>query len=194
MQEGTQQHRAERIEALLQEVSTFSDPRVRAVIEELLQALLDMYGEGLARLLELSIQTETTGNTLLQTFANDDLISALLLLHDLHPVDIETRIVQALDATRPYLKAHGGNVQFVSIVDGVAHLRLEGSCHGCSASTLTLKSTLEEAIYKAAPDLDGLEVEGVVDPPPQPERVAAPVTFMPRKKSVRSVGWHSDDA
>lgn len=53
MQEGMQghQHRAERIEVLLQEVSTFSDPHVSEVIEELVQSLLDMYGEGLKRLL-----------------------------------------------------------------------------------------------------------------------------------------------
>lgn len=204
MQEDMQerQRRAERIESLLQEVSAFPDPHARTATEELIQSLLDMYGEGLARVLELTIETEATGYALVKNFLNDDLLGSLLLLHGLHPVDIETRIVQALDGVRPYLKSHGGNVELVSVEDGVARLRLEGSCHGCPSSTMTLKLTIEEAIYKAAPDLDRLEVEGVSDPPRQPGRVGTPVTFVPtrRKKDGPTVhpveqdgGWRAVD-
>ena len=184
MQEDLQEHqrRAERIESLIQEVSAFPDPHASAVAEELVQSLLDMYGEALERVLELTVQTEATGYALIKTFMNDDLIGDLLLLHGLHPVDIETRIVRALDEVRPYLKSHGGNVELVSVEDGIARLRLEGSCHGCSSSTVTLKQTIEEAIYKAAPDLDRLEVEGVSDPPRQPGRVGTPVTFVPPRR------------
>src|SRR5207247_2837316 len=171
-----QQRRAERIEMLIQEVAEFPDPRARATTEELIQALLDMYGEGLARMLELTAQSEASGYALIETLASDDLLSSLFLLHGIHPIDIETRIVRALDEVRPYLKSHGGNVEFIKVEDGVAHLRLEGSCHGCPSSTMTLKSAIEEAIYKAAPDLDGLQVEGVTDPPPRP---GIPVTFVP---------------
>jgi Fe-S cluster biogenesis protein NfuA len=41
---------------------------------------------------------------------------------------------------------------------------LEGSCHGCPSSQLTLKHTIEQAIYSVAPDVAGIEVEGVADP------------------------------
>ena len=176
------QRRAERIETLIQEVAAFPDPHARATTEELVQALLDMYGEGLARILELTVQTdqEMAAGPLIEAFASDDLVGSLFLLHGLHPIDIETRIAQALVEVRPYLKSHGGNVELVKVEDGVAYLRLEGSCHGCSASTVTLKSAIEEAIYKAAPDLDGLQVEGVIDPPPRP---GVPVTFMPPRRS-----------
>ena len=176
------QRRAERIETLIQEVSEFSDPHARDIAEELIQALLDLYGEGLARILELSVQTGALGYKLVESLASDDLVGSLLLLHDLHPRDIETRVVDALDEVRPYLKSHGGNVEVVSVEDGVARLRLEGSCHGCPSSTMTLKSTIEEAIFKAAPDLDRLEVEGVTDPPRLPARAAMPVTFVPPRK------------
>jgi Fe-S cluster biogenesis protein NfuA/nitrite reductase/ring-hydroxylating ferredoxin subunit len=179
-QEVQEHHRqAARIETLVQEVAAFPDPRARATAEELVQALLDMYGEGLARLLEMTAQTEASGLALIDTFANDDLLSSLFLLHGLHPLDIETRIMQALDEVRPYLKSHGGNVEFVKVENGIAHLRLEGSCHGCPGSTITLKLAIEEAIYKAAPDLDGLQVEGVTDPPPRP---GIPVTFVPPRR------------
>ena len=180
--------RAARIETLIQEVAAFPDPHMRATSEELVQALVDMYGEGLARLLERIAESEVAGIALIETFADDDLLSSLLLLHGLHPIDIETRIVRALDAVRPYLKSHGGNVEFIGIEDGVAHLRLEGSCHGCPSSTMTLKLTIEEAIYKAAPDLDRLEVEGVADPPRQAGRTAIPVTFVPPRRQKDGSG------
>jgi Fe-S cluster biogenesis protein NfuA/nitrite reductase/ring-hydroxylating ferredoxin subunit len=188
MQRDLQEHqgRAEHIDALIQKVAAFPDPHARATTEELIQALLDMYGEGLARILELTAQSEASGRALIETFAGDELISSLFLLHGLHPIDIETRIARALVEVRPYLKSHGGNVELVKIEDGVAYLRLEGSCHGCPASTITLKLAIEEAIYKAAPDLNGLEVEGVIDPPPRP---GIPVTFVPpsrHKESIRT--------
>ena len=206
MQEDMQerQRRAERIEALIQEVSEFSDPHARDIAEELVQALLDLYGEGLARILELTVEAGAPGYKIIESLAGDDLVGSLLLLHELHPRDIETRVVGALEEVRPYLKSHGGNVELVSVEDGVARLRLEGSCHGCPSSTMTLKLTIEEAIFKAAPDLDRLEVEGVTEPPRLPARVGTPVTFVaPRRKKEGSTtgssskeqsgGWHTVD-
>lgn len=178
------QRQAAHIEKLVQEIAEFPDLHERTVAQELVQALLDMYGEGLTRLLEITMESEASGIELIDTFAEDGLLSSLFLLHGLHPLDIETRVMQALDEVRPYLKSHGGNVEFVKVEAGIAYLRLEGSCHGCSGSTTTLKLAIEEAIYKAAPDLDGLEVEGVTKPPP---RSGIPMTFVPRrhKESTR---------
>ena len=175
------QRQAERIETLIQEVAAFHDPHARTTAEELVQVLMNMYGEGLERLLELTADTEASGLALIDTFASDELLSSLFLLHGLHPIDIETRVLEALDVVRPYLKSHGGNVEFVKVEDGIAHLRLEGSCNGCSSSTVTLKLAIEDALNKAAPDLNGLQVEGVVEPPTKP---GAPVMFVPRKSKA----------
>ena len=192
MQEDQQEHlrRAERIEILIQEVTELPDPRARATVEELVQALLDMYGEGLARLLELTAQSGASGQALIETFTKDDLLSSLFLLHDLHPEDTETRVARALVEVRPYLKSHGGNVELVKVDNGIAYLRLEGSCHGCPSSTITLKLAIEEAIYKAAPDLVELQVEGVIDPPSPP---GIPVTFVPprSRKNATQVTEHN---
>lgn len=187
MQQNLQEHqqRAERIEALIEAVSQFPDPQARATTEELLQTLLDMYGEALARILALATQAES-GQTLLASLANDDLISSLLLLHGLHPTSLEERITQALQEVQPYLQSHGGNVELLRVEDGVAYLRLEGSCNGCAASTMTLKRHIEEAIYRVAPDLDDLKVEGVVEPARSGGQ-AMPVTFVPRKRQQNSV-------
>lgn len=182
MSEDTQerQHRAEHIETLLQQVSELPDVHIRSVVEELVQSLLDMYGEGLTRMLELILQTEGTGYALIKTFTTDDLVGSLLLLHGLHPLDLEARVIQALDEVRPYLKSHGGNVELLGVIDGVARLRLEGSCKSCAASAITLKNTIEEAIHRAAPDLDRLDVEGATDTPMG--RTSMPVTFVPRRQ------------
>lgn len=181
MQQEKQEHRqrAEHIELLLQQVAAFTDQQARATTEKLVQALLDMYGEALARILELTEQSTAAGHALIETFISDELLSSLLLLHNLHPVDIEKRIEYALTTVQPYLKSHGGSVELLKIEQGIAYLRLQGNCHGCPSSTLTLKQAIEEAIYGAAPDLDGLHVEGVADLPP---RRGVPVTFVPTRR------------
>lgn len=171
------QRRAARIETLIQEIAAFPDPHARDTAEELVKALLDMYGEGLNRLLEITAATEVSGIALIDTFAEDELLSSLFSLHGLHPLDIETRVMQALDEVQPFLKSHGGNVESVRIEDGIAHVRLQGSFHGCSSSTIEL--AMKEAIYKTAPDLDGLQVEGISNPPPRP---GTPVMFVPPRR------------
>ena len=61
------------------------------------------------------------------------------------------------------MHSHGGNVELLSIDDGVVKLRMEGSCKGCPSSAMTMKSTIETAIYEAAPDVSGIVVEGAVE-------------------------------
>jgi Fe-S cluster biogenesis protein NfuA len=181
------QRRSERIEALIEEVSAFTNVHARETAEELMQLLLDMYGEGLSRILDLTLEAKEAGVPLIKTFTNDELVGSLLLIHDLHPVELETRIARALDEVRPKLMLHGGSVELTQVEGGVAHLRLEGSCHGCPASTVTLKNLIEEELYKAAPDLEGLEVDGVVGEPgvavntanPAGITCGVPVKFVP---------------
>ena len=67
----------------------------------------------------------------------------------------------ALDTVRPYMESHGGNVELLSVDDGVARIHLRGSCSDCSASSVTLELAVKRALEEAAPDLAGLEVEGM---------------------------------
>ncbi|GAC1399581.1 MAG: hypothetical protein NVSMB65_17610 [Chloroflexota bacterium] len=172
---------AARIDTLLGELESFPDPALRAAAVEIVQGLVALYGEGLARMLALVGQRSAgpEGERLLEAFAGDELVAHLLLLHDLHPVDLHTRVARALEEVRPYLQSHGGNVELLGIDDGVAHLRLQGSCHGCPSSTVTLKLAIEEAIAKAAPDLEGIEAEGAVAPPPAAHAPYGDGAFVP---------------
>jgi len=160
--------RAAQIGSLLERIESLPDPALRATAAEILQGLLALYGAGLARMLAIIRQADepSAGARVLAAFAADDLIAHLLLLHDLHPVAVEMRVARALESVRPYLQSHGGNVELIGVDGGVARLRLQGSCHGCPSSTMTLKLAIEEAILKAAPDLDGIDAEGVAEPPP----------------------------
>jgi Fe-S cluster biogenesis protein NfuA/nitrite reductase/ring-hydroxylating ferredoxin subunit len=67
---------------------------------------------------------------------------------------------------RPYMESHGGNVDLLGIEGGVARLALQGSCDGCAASRSTLELAIKQALDEHAPDLAGLEVEGVTEPQP----------------------------
>ena len=156
------QQQMQRVEELVQSIDTWSDPNLRAKALELVQTLMDFHGAGLDRMMEITAQTGAAGYAIFDDFARDDLVGNLLLLYGLHPFDLETRIKQALDKVRPSLGLHEGNVELLGINDGVVHLRLQGNCEGCPSSAVTLKYTIEEAVYAAAPDITAIEVEGVV--------------------------------
>src|SRR3712207_2544383 len=181
------QERVARMETLLGEIERLADPNARAKAAEMVQVLLELYGEGLARMMEAVARGEESERTF-KVFADDELISHLLLLHGLHPLDVETRVVQALEEVRPYLQSHGGNVELLGVEGGVARVRLQGSCDGCPSSTVTLKLAIEEAIMKAAPDLEGIEAEGVTEPKPAPTLVAGPTLRRKEKKRPEEEG------
>jgi Fe-S cluster biogenesis protein NfuA len=142
----------EEVEALLDRVEEFPD-REREIATELVQALLDMYGDGLSRIVAAG-----------SVPVDDDLVAHLLLLHGLHPVPVQERVLGALDEVRPYLVAHGGGVELLGVSEGVVQLRLEGACNGCPSSALTLKTAVEEAIHRAAPDIERIEADGATAP------------------------------
>jgi Fe-S cluster biogenesis protein NfuA/nitrite reductase/ring-hydroxylating ferredoxin subunit len=95
----------------------------------------------------------------------------------------------ALEEVRPYLQSHGGNVELLGVKEGVARLRMKGSCSGCPSSTVTLRLAIEEAIQKTAPDLEGIEAEGVAEEPkPAPTIVAGPTLRKKEKKRPQEDG------
>jgi Fe-S cluster biogenesis protein NfuA/nitrite reductase/ring-hydroxylating ferredoxin subunit len=172
------QERVARIETLLGEIEALHDPNARAKAAEVVQVLLELYGEGLARVMDVVAAGEER-ERIFEALAEDELVSHLLLLHGLHPLDVQTRVTQALEEVRPYLRSHGGDVELLGIEGGVVRVRLQGSCDGCPSSAATLKLAIEEALQKAAPDLEGIEAEGVAET--RPTLVAGP-TLRRKKK------------
>jgi Fe-S cluster biogenesis protein NfuA len=170
--------RVGRIETLIQEIERFPDADAREHTREIVQSLLDLHGAGLERLLEHLAAAGDAGLAMIDSLARDELVESLLLLYGLHPLDVETRVRQALDRVQPYLRLHGGNVELLALAGGTVRLRLLGSRRG-STPSLTLRRAVEEAIYGKAPDVTAIEVEEVTtDEPPAMDgqaRIALPV-------------------
>jgi Fe-S cluster biogenesis protein NfuA len=148
MQDAEVRERVGRVEELLAAIEG-NPTAVEAVA-----SVVELYGEGLRRIVAGGGDTR------------DELVPHLLLLHDLHPEDVETRVARALDEVRPYLGSHGGDVELLGVADGVARVRLTGTCDGCPSSAATLQYAIEEAVARAAPELDGIEADGVAEPAP----------------------------
>ena len=174
----------ERVEQLTAAIEASADPFVRGTVDELVSAIIELYGEGLTRIVrELAERGE---EELLLRLASDGVIGSLMLIHDLYPVPLETRVQEALASVRPYMESHGGDVEFLRLEDGVAHLRLIGHCHGCPASAATLELAIKEALDEAAPDLLGLEVEGVAEAKPLRKPLAV---VTPAGHAAGAPGW-----
>jgi Fe-S cluster biogenesis protein NfuA len=164
LEDDTLREQVAALDDLLQQVERIPDPSARDTALAAVQGLLELYGQGLAHL--MARVADLGSPDLPAALAEDDLVAHLLLLHGLHPLDLEARVRQALDSVRPYLASHGGNVELLGIDDGVARLRLQGACTGCSSSETTLKNLIEQAIQVAAPDLDSIQTEMPAGPPP----------------------------
>jgi Fe-S cluster biogenesis protein NfuA/nitrite reductase/ring-hydroxylating ferredoxin subunit len=169
---GTLERRLQQLESLIGQVESLPDESSRRSAVDAIQALLQLHGDGLERILTLVREAGEPGEAIVGTIAGDEFVSGLLVLHGLHPLPQDPRVRQALDKVRPYLGSHGGDVELLSVEDGVVSLRLRGTCDGCPSSAMTLKYAIEQAIYEGAPDVTAIEVDGVTPPP-------APAGFIP---------------
>ena len=151
----------ERVQELQDRLDSVGDPATRKVADELVSAVVQMYGAGLERIIERMLAAGEAGEQIAVALTDDQYLATLLLIHDLHPVPLEARVQEALDSVRPYMESHGGNVELLSLDNGIARIHLRGSCSDCSASAMTLELAIKQALEQAAPDLEGLEVEGV---------------------------------
>jgi Fe-S cluster biogenesis protein NfuA/nitrite reductase/ring-hydroxylating ferredoxin subunit len=152
------------VEALLGELLEQGGHLAADTGEKMVRLLVEYYGAGLERICEI---IGADRPDVVHQLAADPLVESQLILHGLHPLTVDERIEAALDRVRPYLGSHAGGVSFLGVdPDGVARLRLSGSCHGCASSTVTVSLTIEEAVRAAAPELTGIVVDGEVQSSP----------------------------
>ncbi len=144
----------ERIESLL-DASSAGGAVARERAEQLVREVSDLYGAGLERIIEIAA---SRSHSVVEELARDDLVASLMLVHGLHPHDVETRVRAALDSVRPYLGSHGGDVELIAVDDGVVQLRLTGSCKTCPSSSVTLELAVKDAVQAAAPETTDIVV------------------------------------
>jgi hypothetical protein len=142
---------AQRIEELLEQISSEGGPAVGHAAEELVRVLMRFYGSGLEQI--IAIVRAGAGDTIVHRMAADPLVAGLLALHDLHPVPVEQRLGHAMDTARRKLGSHGSGITLGEIDDeGRIHVLVAGG--GCGMDTV--KDVVTSAISDLAPEVAGV--------------------------------------
>jgi Fe-S cluster biogenesis protein NfuA len=73
-------------------------------------------------------------------------------------MQLQDKVMKALDSIRPGLQADGGDVEFVRVdANNVVHIKLIGACGGCPMSTITLKQGIERIVKMQVPEITSVE-------------------------------------
>lgn len=73
---------------------------------------------------------------------------------------MEEQVKAAIEELRPLLQGHGGDIEFVQIVDRRVFVRLQGACAGCPGALMTMKQGVERRIREAVPEVESVEAVG----------------------------------
>ncbi|MPY98657.1 MAG: hypothetical protein GEU97_11800 [Actinophytocola sp.] len=153
-----------RMEELLRAVEGLADGD-RAMVFELLDGIDTLHRHALT-----SLTSQLDDDTLASLCDGNDAVAWLFDAYGIG-VDAHEAAERALDAIRPYIHSHGGNVELLDVTDGVVRLRLAGACAGCTASAMTLSDGIEQALREHLPGFVGIEAEqeeAAPHPPPGP--------------------------
>ncbi len=73
---------------------------------------------------------------------------------------VEERARAVIESVRPFIQADGGDIEFLRVEDGIAHVRLRGACRACPHAAMTLQMGVERHLRERVP-----EIRGVVNEP-----------------------------
>jgi Fe-S cluster biogenesis protein NfuA len=155
----------QQIGELVQQIESIADPAARASTKKLVQSIMDLHGRALEKALEVVATAGEPGMSIIDRLGDDPLVSSVLILYGLHPEDLQTRVIKAVDRVRPQLRKQGCEVELLGVNEGAIRLRVETGSHSCGSTAKTLQASLEGAIYDAAPDLTSLALEGFEEKP-----------------------------
>ena len=148
------------IDALLDDLAARAGAPARAAAEELVRRLMQFYGAGLEQL--MATLDAAGGPDLQRRVAANPLVGGLLALHDLHPVELSTRVRHAVDTARRRLGAHGVGIELTGVDgDGMVRVRIPGGC-----GVDTVRDIVEAAVGELAPDTAGVVFDRAPAEPP----------------------------
>lgn len=159
------QLKVQRISELVRDLENIADPESRGSAKALVQLLLDLHSAGLERAMEIVASSREAGQHTIDELGHDPLVGSLLVLYGLHPLDMETRVLQAVDKIQPRVRKGGGELELLGFNGNAVRLHLRVTGHSCGSTATTLKSMVEEALYEAAPDVNTLVIEGLDQEP-----------------------------
>lgn len=176
----------DRVGHLAERLLDHDDESVATSAEELLDWLDVYHREGLGRFVEMVRQWR--GELFLEQAALDPVVGELLATYGLG-VDVDAaatdRVIQlALDEVRPYVHSHGGELEVRRVADGVVHLRMHGTCNGCTSADNTVTRRIEVALRQHWIDFRRVELEEPTEaphpPPPDSHSVTGLTIGRPR--------------
>jgi Fe-S cluster biogenesis protein NfuA len=153
--------RVQQMAELAADLERISDDKIRASAKELVHLLMELHGSGLERIMETVFAAGELGVAIIDKLSGEPLVSSLLVLHGLHPDDFETRVTSAVEALRPRLRKQDVEVELLEVSEAAVRVRVTPSAHACGSTTTTLRASVEEAIYEAAPEVSSLVIEGL---------------------------------
>lgn len=74
---------------------------------------------------------------------------------------VENEIKEVLEKVRPFLINDGGDVEFIKFKDGIAYVKMLGTCSNCIYSDLTIQETIETILTSEIPEV--LEVKEYIE-------------------------------
>lgn len=175
--------RAAAVDTAIRAVAALDERSRRAAVD--LQAAVEAFHRDALVTIVRTLKQDPRGKELLFDLVDDPAVHAVLALHGIVRPSLMIRANQTLESVRPYLKSHGGDVELVDVRDGIAFVRLQGSCNGCSMSAVTLREGVEEALVTGIAEITGIEVM-----PNEPTEAFIPLTSIGRKPAgPAESGW-----
>ena len=143
----------QRIEQLLEEVRTLTTPQAWARVDELLRTVLELYGTGMARVVEIASE-QGSADELRARLIADPLLTNLFVLHGVHPLDARTRVERVLAHVEGSLGVH---VELLAFDETILRLRLPRGGH--ASSLAAVRAAIERAVQETAPEVGTIEFE-----------------------------------
>ncbi len=169
---------------LLESIDQHPEEAVRNHVRALVYTLLDIHHGAFKRIVEI-ISAQPEGERILEEMDGDELVQAVLMVHDLMAQPIETRVEKALEIARVQLNMYGADVELVEVKNGVARLKLIGSASTANVSSAMLKGEIEQALHQNTPDLLNVKYEDLIAPPKPPVKLV-------QIKSLKTVPTNSE--
>jgi nitrite reductase/ring-hydroxylating ferredoxin subunit/Fe-S cluster biogenesis protein NfuA len=149
------------LSSLVEELEQYPDTEVREKALDLVQLILKLHGEVLRRMLA-TFESLPLKSDIYARMLGDEVIRAILTIHDLLPEELEARVAKAIEELRPFLISQGCDVKLLNVDNGRAQIRLMRSGKG-APPIAALKLEIEKVLDVAAPDLSGIDIEGMAE-------------------------------
>ncbi|MEF9908400.1 hypothetical protein [Streptomyces sp. P9-A2] len=143
------------VEEILDRLAAGGDRAACEAAEELVRVLMEFYGAGFSRALDLlGRDPDKPVREAWDALLGDELVSSLLVLHGLHPDDVATRVTRALKAVQHPVESAGFDA-----ATGELRLRLTGSGGGCGSTREAVEQAARDVLACYAPEVTAVVLE-----------------------------------